>query len=500
MDQLFGWVAGVVTTSALAAFAFLVWRTRGLRRRLFLTLLAVSLLPAATVGVVTWRETAGLGRLAEAPGLRDAVDASVELARALLLEYETDLAARAAEMAASVDDPPVTTPDWLGWVLVEDSRTVRVGGSATTHAEVLGTLQGAGRLETPALIFHRVDLGPGSGLVVVRVLDPALVRRLEAAGQGAAGLRQLGLYYEEILRGRALLVAAAVLLLSVLLAVLVSTGLTNRLVRPLADLVRATRRVADGDREFAVATGGVDEVRDLEIAFNDMTAQLVLGEAKLRRSERLAAWQGIARRLAHEIKNPLTPIHLAVHRARQRVTDSVVVDSLVAIEEETRNLQRLAEEFSALGRLPAPRRRPVQLDVVAREVGALYLSGPVSLEVRGEGLLDADEGQLRQVLSNLFKNASEAMGGRGRITLAIEASSGVVGFDVEDDGPGLPADPEQLFEPEFTTRSSGTGLGLAIVRRIIEDHQGSIRAVAGATGGARFCIQWPSPSGETADE
>jgi signal transduction histidine kinase len=497
LDQLFGWVAAAVTTSAVLAFGLLVWRTSGLRRRLFLTLLGVALVPALTVGVVTWRETTGLGRLAEAPGLREAVEASVDLARTLLDEYALELAQQADTWAGS-GERQLPGPEF-GWIETGGSRGLTTGGALAGKSEELRGLTGTGRLDAPPLLYHVIELPHGGSLIALRSLGPGLVARLHAAGQGAAGLRQLGLYYEQILRGRALLVAAGVLFFSVLIALLVSGGLTDRLVRPLADLVEATRRVTEGDREFVVDTRAVDEVRELEEAFNEMTTQLAHGESRLRRSERLAAWQGIARRLAHEIKNPLTPIHLAVHRARQRSEDPVIAESLKAIEEETRNLQRLAEEFSALGRLPVPRRRPVHAAAVARDVAALYLPEGLPLLVTGDALLDADEGQLRQVFSNLFKNAVEAMGGSGRLSLRIGGTGPMVRLEIDDSGPGLPEDADRIFEPEFTTRSSGTGLGLAIVRRIVEDHEGSIHAIAAPDGGARFRIEWPTAEGEDRD-
>jgi signal transduction histidine kinase len=484
LDQLFGWVAVVVTTSALLAFGLLVWRTRGLRRRLFLTLLAVSLLPALTVGLVTWQETSDLGRLAEAPGLRESVDAAVILAREVLEVRQRELSRRASD-AEALEAPR------FGWVGFGPSGEVEESGVGVGRAALAASLAGRGRLDEAALLFEVVNLGEGYRRVAFHELEPELAARLTAAGQGAAGIRQLGLFYEQIARGRALVVAAGVLLFSVLLALLVSAALTNRLVRPLADLAEATRRVTAGDREFEVQTRGVDEVRELEDAFNEMTGQLAESESRLRRSERLAAWQGIARRLAHEIKNPLTPIHLAVHRARRRSEDAVVAESLGAIEEETRNLQRLAEEFSALGRLPAPRRRPVALAGVAREVSRLYLPEDVGFELEGDAVLDADEGQLRQVLSNLFKNAVEAMGSGGRIALRIRTDQGRALIEVEDQGPGLPEEADRIFEPEFTTRSSGTGLGLAIVRRIVEDHDGSITAVTVGSGGACMRVEWP---------
>jgi nitrogen fixation/metabolism regulation signal transduction histidine kinase len=493
LDQLFGWVAAVVTLSAFISLALLVGRTRGLRRRLFLTLFGVGLLPALAVGLATWQQTSGLGRLADAPGLRDAVDASVELARSVLQTRAQDLRSRAAEWAA---DPAGANPGPGKGLLVTGGPQPLVSGAAVGQEERLRSLEGDGRLEDPPLLYHTVDLESGQRLIAVWMLEPELVARLAAVGRGAAGLRQLGLYYEQILRGRALLVAASVLLVSVLMALLVSGALTNRMVRPLADLVEATQRITEGDRAFVVDTGAVDEVRDLERAFNEMTAQLAESEARLRHSERLAAWQGIARRLAHEIKNPLTPIRLAVHRARRRTENAVVSEALGAIEEETRNLQRLAEEFSALGRMPAPRRRPVEAGAVAREVGRLYVDEGVSLQIEGSAMIHADEGQLRQVWANLLKNAVQAMNGRGRIRVNLHPTGPTARLTVEDEGPGLPEDTARVFEPEFTTRSSGTGLGLAIVRRIVEDHGGKIRAGNREAGGARFEIDWPSAQRE----
>jgi nitrogen fixation/metabolism regulation signal transduction histidine kinase len=492
LEQLFGWVAAGIGVAALLAFLILVVRTRGLRRRLFLTLLAVALLPAMTVGVVTLREAGSRGRLAESPGLRESVDSGVSLARRLLRELQADLDDRTLLWATQ--EPPDRVADaQFGWI--ERAADGRVTSSSTveeTERTAVSGRTGSGRLDEPPLLYRSIELPTGAILWGLRRLDRSLVADLDSAGRGAAGLRQLGLYYEKILQGRALLVAATVLLLSVLLALLVSTALTGRMVAPLADLVRATRRVTEGEREFVLDARAVDEVNDLQIAFNEMTAQLAEGEARLRHTERLAAWQGIARRLAHEIKNPLTPIQLAVHRARRRSEDPIVVDSLRAIEEETRNLHRLAEEFSALGRLPEPRRRAVDPQEVAREVASLYLPDRIHFDSRSDGsLIDADEGQLRQVFSNLFKNAAAAIAAEGEVLLVVGRRPNGVRLVVSDDGPGLPDPAGRVFDPEFTTRPTGAGLGLAIVRRIVDDHGGRIEADRSDAGGARFSILWP---------
>ena len=135
-------------------------------------------------------------------------------------------------------------------------------------------------------------------------------------------------------------------------------------------------------------------------------------------------------------------------------------------------------------------------DQLEQKVTAV-VKDPVSPHQFLDSVLDADEGQLRQVFSNLLKNAVEAMSGRGSLTVRIDPAGG---FEVEDDGPGLPDDPERIFEPEFTTRSSGTGLGLAIVRRIVEDHGGSIEAVPSPRGGARIRVAWPGSTEGASDD
>jgi nitrogen fixation/metabolism regulation signal transduction histidine kinase len=236
-----------------------------------------------------------------------------------------------------------------------------------------------------------------------------------------------------------------------------------------------------------------------------MTAELKHSKQELIRAERIAAWQGVARRLAHEIKNPLTPIGLSMHRIQGKVADPTVAECVATVLEETENLRRLADEFSLYARLPAARKQPLELGELLRGVVELY-AARTRLDVRWEGwpaevTVAADAGQLRQVFANLVKNAVEAMDGEGTLTLGLERAVGTVAVLIRDSGPGLPAAagaPEEVFQPAFTTKAAGTGLGLAIARKIVEDHGGRLLAADAEQGGAVFRVELPAAGeGET---
>ncbi|MCB9514534.1 MAG: hypothetical protein H6694_09520 [Candidatus Latescibacteria bacterium] len=232
-------------------------------------------------------------------------------------------------------------------------------------------------------------------------------------------------------------------------------------------------------------------------AFNGMGEQLQRSRDERLRAERVAAWQGVARRLAHEIKNPLTPITLAMHRIERRSEDPAVRESIAAVLEETANLQRLADEFSQFARLPAPAPEPVDLRALLAGVVELYLPAE-RCRARWEGWpetlrVSGDPGQLRQALGNLVKNAAEAMGAGGALTLRYAPLADVHRIDLEDEGPGLEGDPERLFEPYVTHKATGTGLGLAVARKIVEDHGGRLSAASldPPAHGARLRVELP---------
>jgi len=229
------------------------------------------------------------------------------------------------------------------------------------------------------------------------------------------------------------------------------------------------------------------------------------------RAQKVAAWREVARRLAHEIKNPLTPIQLCAERLQrqfQTAPDQVkalVDECTTTIVGEVESLKALVDEFSQFARMPAPRREPTDLHDLLRKILALY--NGLFQHVRFDTLfaLDVpsvrlDPDQIRRVVINLVDNAIEALNQQGQIVIETqhERGSGVVRIIVADDGPGIAAaDREKLFMPYFSTKKRGSGLGLAIVRRIVVEHGGSIDVSENQPRGTRFTIELPCEAGWT---
>jgi nitrogen fixation/metabolism regulation signal transduction histidine kinase len=292
-----------------------------------------------------------------------------------------------------------------------------------------------------------------------------------------------------------------VLALIVASALVVARAAGDRLSRPIAMLVAGTRRVRAGDLDYRIPGEGRDEIGQLIGAWNEMTAGLSASRERLKRVERAAAWGDAARHVAHEIKNPLTPLEISVRRIRTRVPEmpeavrAPVEESTRAMLEELAKLGRLAEEFSAFARLPAPDPKPCDLASLVREAAALYRSDGVAVEVEERAPLPRvmlDGGLLRIALGNLLKNAVEAMAGRGTIRIATRAVPEGIVIDVSDTGPGIAgADRERVFDPYFTTKPEGSGIGLALVERIVLEQGGSVELLDASSGGALFRLRLP---------
>ncbi|MCA9529511.1 MAG: HAMP domain-containing protein [Myxococcales bacterium] len=306
--------------------------------------------------------------------------------------------------------------------------------------------------------------------------------------------------YSDLLALLALaLLSAAV---SIVLALFASRGIDAM----LDELEGAARRIGRGDLESTVRTSDENEMGRTLSAFNAMTDELRRAQEKLRRAERIAAWRDIARRLAHEIKNPLSPIQVSIETMRKTYAkrhpdfDEIFEESTLTILEEVARLERIVSEFSRFARLPKPRPGLVDVYELADRVAALHSNEQVPVHAlvgTRPGPIRADREQLTQALTNLVQNAQDAAkaahgasGGRVRVT--VSAARAGVRVEVADNGPGVPLDQRsRIFEPYFTTKPQGTGLGLAIAHRIIEDHQGSIEVGAGASRGAVFTLYLP---------
>ncbi len=363
-----------------------------------------------------------------------------------------------------------------------------------------------------AVSAHATTLAGGAKLTAFLTFDQdaRLAEERKKIEEGYRFYRRLGVY-ERLEQGKIWIQTIAILFAAALLALVVARLLSRSLSRPISSLVEGTSRVRAGDLDVRIEPESVDELGQLVQSFNDMTRDLKESREKLVRAERIAAWAEAARRIAHEIKNPLTPITLSLHRLGKRVASlpeedrAVVMECLESILEEVEALKSFAGEFSQFSRLPSPKMAPFDINDLLRSVGPLYIEGrDVEIDWRltpGSREAHGDRELLRRVFSNLVKNAVEAMDGKGTIIIGSrENAGGGVEVTIGDSGPGISAaDRSRVFNPYFTTRSDGTGLGLALVDRIVHEHGGSISIGESPLGGALFRIVLsglsPLPSG-----
>jgi signal transduction histidine kinase len=299
--------------------------------------------------------------------------------------------------------------------------------------------------------------------------------------------------------------AAAVAGILVILAALLGWVLASRALRPLEELQEVARRFGHGEKVEA-PVNGPSEVAALGSAFNEMVADVEEARGRALQAERVAAWQQVARRMAHEVKNPLFPIQTGVEtliKARQRrlpEEPEIFEETTRTILEEVARLSRIVTEFSTFARLPEA--VPEEVDAVEVAQGVVSFlqtahAATMSLVAPPCAQVLADRDQLHRLLLNLVKNAAEAVapqGEAGRVLVTItDQDPRHVGLAVHDNGPGIPAEVrDKLFSPYVTTKPDGTGLGLALVHRIAVDHRAEIDATTSGEG-TTFTLRWPKP-------
>jgi nitrogen fixation/metabolism regulation signal transduction histidine kinase len=372
--------------------------------------------------------------------------------------------------------------------------------------------------------------GSGPALAATFAFDRRYERELERAGGVHEAYVQLEKERPRLYAGY--LDAFAVLLgitvvATVVLGLFLARGVTRRINR----LANAINLVAAGNLEVRAPVTGSDELTELARVFNRMLGEMQQSRARIEYLQRIGAWQEMAQRLAHEIKNPLTPIQLAVqecHRkyAGEDVRFRALLDTtLEIVEEEVGTLRRLVGNFSSFARLPHSELREASLRDFLRECSEQlgHLGGAERLDEGAEDVVVAhdvevrwelpneampvaiDRQMLRRVMVNLVRNAVEAVrdahpvtgGGtpRGHVVVRAEPTRDAAAIYVEDDGPGIPEEArERIFDPYFTTKPEGTGLGLAIVKKIVVEHNGSISVTRSARlGGAALVLALPLP-------
>jgi nitrogen fixation/metabolism regulation signal transduction histidine kinase len=282
--------------------------------------------------------------------------------------------------------------------------------------------------------------------------------------------------------------------------------MAERIADPVNRLTRATRRIARGDLDARIAATSSDELRRLVEDFNRMAADLKQQRAELERTQRLEAWADMARQVAHDIKNPLTPIQLSAEHARRvnldrgRPLSPVLDDCVNAILTQVKLLRQISAEFSSFASSPTPRPEPTDVAALIEEVVESYrtaLTGRIAVDVQNDCALPQvalDRTLFSRALTNIIENAIHAMPGGGRLTIASrrEPADGgeAIVVSVADTGVGMgPDDVARIFEPYFSTKATGTGLGLTIAKRNIELNGGTIDVKSERGGGTTVVVR-----------
>jgi len=521
-----------------------------------LVTLVAALVPAAALTVWSRDAEARRGLLAEEAMRRDLQAQAAAWSQSLRekgAHLAGELAAfpaakRAGEPLQNWSGDAVRTPDLdLLWVLDGSGRVLACGHWPARAGSRQGTLAGlrAGAVAVTGIVVRNEDVtalvaihplpqaGSGFRLVVglnlmqaaARAASPAAGTRLEiAAAQDAPGRQrppgdEVGARVAVVPGGNVLLVGARAqpatgrgpswpMLLALCLVPAMAAGslaalFALRVLRPLQELDRMAAALADGRLDLQIETGDGGELDGLATTVNKMTAALRRQRAEMEITARLAAWRDAARRLAHEVKNPLAPIRMSVENllhARQRVPerfDELFVEESRTILAEVDALSRLVDTFSRFARMPEPQRRQVEAVLPLQQVMRLHRDDRPGVELCLEpgndaGQAEIDVDLIGQVLKNLVLNALAAVPRPGgRVTLACGGDRGTIFYQVRDNGPGIPLEIRpRLFEPRVTSRPGGTGLGLAVARQIVVAHHGTI-AFETSTDGTCFTVILP---------
>jgi len=311
-----------------------------------------------------------------------------------------------------------------------------------------------------------------------------------------------------LLRRQILKTAAVVALAAIFIGLLLAWWVSKRITRPVEELANGARDVASGRWDTHIDVQGKDEIGELAAAFNHMTNTLAAQKEKLVQTERVAAWRELARRLAHELRNPLFPMQITLEnlqRARNlgpSQFNEVFAEGTATLKAELANLNSIVGRFSDFSKMPAPQFTRVNVNETLRNAVRLFepqfnAVGKPAITTEyflTESLpeIDADPDLLHRAFQNLVLNALDAMPAGGTLTLRTSDRDDTVRIEVSDTGKGLtPEECSRLFTPYYTTKQLGTGLGLAIVQSVISDHHGTISVSSEEGRGATFRIDLP---------
>ena len=331
-------------------------------------------------------------------------------------------------------------------------------------------------------------------LYVVRFMDPKVINYLKETGEAVT-------FYFSIQESKTGIkvtfgiIYLLVVTLFLFLAIIISINFASKLTTPIVNLIRASERISSGDLNAKVpAIDTNDEIKNLNENFNSMIDKLKIQQDKLVLSERYMAWESVARKLAHEIKNPLTPIQLSIDRIKEKYLNKIndkdnnFSEYLNTIAKQIKDIEYLVNEFSDFARMPKPIFKKINLNKLISQTMNLYKFSETNIkfdliEKKPVFEFNGDEEQLNRVFINLIKNSIESIHEKkienvhfkGKIAVDIKDDSDYIYVTIVDNGVGfLKVDKTKMLTPYFTTKKKGTGLGLAIVTKIINDHNSTI--------------------------
>ncbi len=355
-------------------------------------------------------------------------------------------------------------------------NTILKRRSFYSETQVIGSL--------PYVVGYR-PIFSESGSVIGAVAVPTLFRQQDVN--------------EELTRRNIFLFGAYAL--TFVLSLIVGSIFANGIASPIRRLRHATEQIAGGNLEVEIPRSSTDEIGDLERAFQQMTVELRQKQEQIVRAQRELAWKEMARQVAHEIKNPLTPMKLSVQQLLQAYKDNVPdfgdvlkrVSSTVL--EQIEALSRIASEFSNFARMPKQNIEQCNVHEVILEAVNLYQSSDLQIATQFEAVpsvVMADREELRRVFINIIKNSVQAMKGTGTMQITTSSAGGFIDINMQDSGPGIPKDVQsRLFEMNFSTKTDGMGIGLSIVHTTVQNLGGTVSVTSKVNQGTMVLIRLP---------
>jgi len=438
-------------------------------------------------------------QVSTSPEMQSALQTALELAKrdyearkAILAQIERRLKTEPALLSAAAKSAPGAIAELLGKHDHLTITTQPIANAKPTTEGIQRTQEGKDRLELRVVVL-RTD---GSRVLVIVSDELSELLSIEDALQT---YEHIQMFISDLQEGLVLNYVIIVVVM-VVLASLIGVRIGLRITGPLSRLIRGTRELARDNLNYRIPPGPSDEIGLLIDSFNGMANDLEENRRRRVEAEKVAAWREIARRLAHEIKNPLTPIQLTVQQMRDKYPGSderyqKLLDSCSEIvTEEVESLRGLVQEFAEFARMPQLALSPHDLNTVITDTLKLYSERKLDLNLQAslpEVRLDLEG--MRGVLINLVENALDAAGADSTLVIQTREQESRVLLSIMDEGPGVADDDrERIFEPYISKKEGGTGLGLAMVRSIVEEHGGQITVSDSPTGGARFDLQFPA--------